>query len=118
VTRECFEVTRIRSQHGSAGLRGCDDERIDRGASASQATKQRGPTSQRLRNSLDNVAALEQAIFVGVVTRVPLQTLHELGARYYRRPEALIAKPLDERQGALRTLCEARDATGIENESH
>ena len=116
VGREGFEILGVRRDHGSAGLSGGDDERIDCGAASGKPAKKRGSTGERFGDGRHNIASLEELVLDGVATRVALETLDENDGGDMRWPQSRLAQGQDERQSLLRTFGEASHATGVEDQ--
>lgn len=111
-----FEVLWIRSQHCSSGFGAGDHQSINRGAPSSPSSEGGRSTSERFRNGLGDLAGLEKPVFVGVSTRVSLQTFHENDRGDSRRPKTLFPKGKNQRQRFSRALGKAADRPGIEDE--
>ena len=75
VGREGFEVLGVGRDHGSSGLSGGDDKRIDRGTASCKPAEKRCTTGEGLGYSRRDIASLEELVLDGVATCVALQAL-------------------------------------------
>lgn len=72
VRREGFEIIRVASEDGPAGLGEGNDKCIDCGTSAGSAAKLRSPPSQRFGDLVLEDAGLQEAVRVGITPRAAL----------------------------------------------
>src|SRR5690606_5761264 len=72
---ERCEIAWIRSQDRSARFGQSDDERVHGRAPAGATAEHGRPSGKQLRNLLENIAGLEQAMLVCIPAGLPLKTL-------------------------------------------
>src|SRR5688572_27284902 len=97
--RQRLEVLKIRGQDEPARLGKGYDQRIDSRTAVSKPSQSGSAPCKGFRNSLDDIASLQESVLSGVTTSMAFETLDENGRQNFRRPKPPVAKHGNESQG-------------------